>query len=151
MKQKVYCEREGGWILLVTRLNLAEQLLTELSMYCIDFPKLLGCKSYTIFNSIQEKIPRYFYDRKSFHWREWGFGRILKNPQELNRMRTPVLRRLAVARSFGRQDHKHLHLATACNGNQDLKISHVCVFLDLWQRYSCCFGHQVLYTQQLLQ
>ena len=114
--------------MLVTRLNLAEQLLTELSMYCIDFPKLLGYKSYTIFNSIQEKIPRYFFDRKTFNE---GFGRILKNPQELNRMRTTVLRRLAVARSFGRQDHKHLHLATACNGNQDLKISHVCVFLDL--------------------
>ena len=29
-----------------------------------------------------------------------------------------------VARSFGRHDHKHLHLATACNGNLDLKISH---------------------------
>ena len=27
------------------------------------------------------------------------------------------------ARSFGRHDRKHLHLANGCNGNQDLKIS----------------------------
>ena len=57
--------------MLVTRLNLAEQLLTELSMYCIDFPKLLGCKFYTIFKKRFRDM--YFYNRKSLNSLEKNF------------------------------------------------------------------------------